>query len=175
MSEASRMERAIASAEGEDFDLAQVVRGCAEAYRPLAAPRRLDCVLVAASLPLHGAPELIAQALDKLFDNALSFASEQGWIRIALDTLEDEEGARITVANSGPRLPEAMSGRLFDSLVSVRGGGTRLGVPHLGLGLYVVRLVAELHQGKVEAHNIDGGVAFVVQLRGMPRRRLVGR
>jgi len=172
MSEASRMERAIASAEGEDFDLAQVVRGCAEAYRPLAAPRRLECAITTQSVPLHGAPELIAQALDKLFDNALSFAPEQEWIRITLDAPQDGEGARITVANSGPRLPEAMSGRLFDSLVSVRGSGTRVGVPHLGLGLYVVRLVAELHQGKVEAQNIEGGVAFVMQLRGMPRRRL---
>ena len=172
MSEASRMERAIASADGEDFDLAQVVRGCAEAYRPLAAPRRLECAVDLPRLPLHGAPELIAQALDKLFDNALSFTPGDGWIRIALQELEDEQGAQLTVANSGPPLPEAMSGRLFDSLVSVRGGGVRAGVPHLGLGLYVVRLVAELHQGKVEAHNLEGGVAFVMQLRGMPRRRL---
>jgi signal transduction histidine kinase len=172
MSEASRMERAIASAEGEDFDLAQVVRGCADAYRPLAAPRRLDCAIAAYPLPLHGAPELIAQALDKLFDNALSFTPGDGWVRIALQTLEEDEGAQLAVANSGPPLPEAMSGRLFDSLVSVRGSGARAGVPHLGLGLYVVRLVAELHQGKVAAHNIEGGVAFVVQLRGMPRRRL---
>ena len=172
MSEASRMERAIAAAEGEEFDLAQVVRGCAEAYRPLAAPRQLECQIAGHGVPLHGAPELVAQALDKLFDNALSFTPADGRIRIILQAAEDEEGARLTVANNGPRLPEAMSGRLFDSLVSVRGGGTRVGVPHLGLGLYVVRLVAELHQGKVEARNIEGGVEFTVYLRGMPRRRL---
>jgi dedicated sortase system histidine kinase len=172
MSEASRMERAIASAEGEDFDLAQVVRGCAEAYRALATPRRLECVMEAAYAPLHGAPELIAQALDKLFDNALSFTPAEGWIRIELRELDEGEGAQLIVANSGPPLPEAMSGRLFDSLVSVRGSGARVGVPHLGLGLYVVRLVAELHQGKVEAHNLADGVAFVLQLRGMVRRRL---
>jgi len=173
MSEASRMERAIASAEGEDFDLAQVVRGCAEAYRALAAPRRLECVLDAAHSPLHGAPELIAQALDKLFDNALSFTPAEGWIRIELRELDEDEGAQLIVANSGPPLPEAMSGRLFDSLVSVRGSGARVGVPHLGLGLYVVRLVAELHQGKVEAQNLADGVAFTMRLRGMVRRRLV--
>ncbi|MGN6312699.1 MAG: ATP-binding protein [Rhodanobacteraceae bacterium] len=172
MSEASRMERAIASAEGEDFDLAQVVRGCAEAYRARAAPRRLECVLDSAHALLHGAPELIAQALDKLFDNALSFTPAEGWIRIELRELEEDEGAQLIVANSGPPLPEAMSGRLFDSLVSVRGSGARAGVPHLGLGLYVVRLVAELHQGKVEAHNLADGVAFTMQLRGMMRRRL---
>ncbi|MEO6967862.1 MAG: ATP-binding protein [Rhodanobacteraceae bacterium] len=174
MSEASRMERAMASADGEDIDLAQVVRGCAEAYAPLAAPRKLECAIDASPLPLHGAPELIAQALDKLFDNALSFTPPDGWIRIVLRAAEDEDGADIVVANRGPPLPDAMQARLFDSLVSVRGGGVRAGVPHLGLGLYVVRLVAELHQGSVEAHNFGDGVAFTVRLRGMPRRRLAG-
>ncbi len=171
MSEASRMERAIASADGEDFDLAQVVRGCAEAYKPLAAPRRLECAIPDKPFPLHGAPELIAQALDKLFDNALSYTPVEGWIRITLGVTEDGE-ARIEVANNGPPLPEVMQGQLFDSLVTVRGSGARAGAPHLGLGLYVVRLVAELHQGKVSGRNLRDGVAFVMQMRGMPRKRL---
>src|SRR6202000_2216934 len=63
MSEASRMERAIAAAEPEDVDLVEVVRGCADAYRPLAGMRRLECVLPQQAVHLHGAPELIAQAL----------------------------------------------------------------------------------------------------------------
>src|SRR5678816_2459301 len=73
MSEASRMERAIAGVEGEDFDLAAVLRGCVEAYGALAAPRRVDGDIPAAPVIMHGAPELVAQALDKLFDNARSF------------------------------------------------------------------------------------------------------
>ncbi|HEX7369944.1 MAG TPA: histidine kinase dimerization/phospho-acceptor domain-containing protein, partial [Rhodanobacteraceae bacterium] len=131
MSEASRMERAIASADGEDMDLAQVVRGCAEAYRPLAAPRQLDCAIPTQPVPLYGAPELIAQALDKLFDNALSFTAADGWIRIALEAADDGE-ARIIVANKGSHLPDSMQGQLFDSLVSVRGTGAKVGTPHLG-------------------------------------------
>jgi dedicated sortase system histidine kinase len=168
MSEASRMERAMASAEGEDMDLAQVVRGCAEAYRPLAGTRELRCGIPGRSVPLFGAPELIAQALDKLFDNALSFTAADGWIAIALEP-GDNDSARIVVSNRGPHLPESMQGQLFDSLVSVRGSGARAGAPHLGLGLYVVRLVAELHQGKVSAHNDEGGVTFEMDLRGMRR------
>ncbi len=169
MSEASRMERAIASADGEDMDLAQVVRGCAEAYRPLAAPRQLACLIPDHPVPLYGAPELIAQALDKLFDNALSFTAPDGWIRIALEQ-RDEGGARIVVANKGPHLPDAMQGQLFDSLVSMRGAGARAGAPHLGLGLYVVRLVAELHQGRAAGRNEADGVAFEMTLEGMPRK-----
>jgi signal transduction histidine kinase len=66
---------------------------------------------------------------------------------------------------------------LFESLVSVRdkvaprAPGT---APHLGLGLFIVRLVVELHRGVARASNLAGGdgVEFTLALRGMPRRRL---
>ncbi|WP_049623706.1 ATP-binding protein [Frateuria defendens] len=172
MSEASRMERAIAAAEPEDVDLREVVRGCAEAYRPLAGARALDCELPAAPLPMHCAPELIAQALDKLFDNALSFTPSDGWLRLSLRPREG--GAEIELANQGPPLPAAMQGRLFDSLVSLRAKATPGEAPHLGLGLYVVRLVAERHGGVAAARNLEagGGVAFSLILQHMPRQRL---
>ncbi|MFC5742725.1 ATP-binding protein [Dyella tabacisoli] len=174
MSEASRMERSIAAAEPEDVDLVEVVRGCAEAYRPLAGTRRLDCDVPATPLHLHCAPELLAQALDKLFDNALSFTPDGGWMRLTLRALDD--GAEIELANQGSPLPAAMQGRLFDSLVSLRDKATPGDAPHLGLGLYVVRLVAERHGGNAVARNLEdgNGVAFSLRLQGMPRMRLSG-
>jgi dedicated sortase system histidine kinase len=174
MSEANRIERAIASADAEDFDLRALVAGCAESYRALAGTREVRVSLPAAAMPFHGAPDLIAQALDKLFDNARSFTPADGWIALALEQAGD--GAVIRCANSGPPLPAAMQERLFDSLVSVRDKAARGGgeTPHLGLGLYVVRLVAELHRGRASARNLaDGaGVEFALGLQGMPRRRL---
>jgi two-component system, OmpR family, sensor histidine kinase ChvG len=174
MSEASRMERAIAAAEPEDVDLVDVVRGCADAYRPLAGARLLECVLPDQSVHLHGAPELIAQALDKLFDNALSFTPADGWLRLSLRQVDG--AAEIELANQGPPLPAAMQGRLFDSLVSLRDKATPGDAPHLGLGLYVVRLVAERHGGVASARNLEdgSGVAFSLRLHGMPRQRLAG-
>ena len=180
MSQASRMERAIAGAEAEDFDLAAVVRGCAEGYRPLLGDRRLDCVIDEAPMLMHGAPELIAQALDKLVDNARSFTPEDGWLRIGLQRRDD--GADISVANSGPSLPPSLQDRLFDSLVSLRpSAGAPVApktaeAPHLGLGLYVVRLICEAHRGSATARNLDdgSGVEFCLHLRGMPRRPLAG-
>ncbi|MEP7042492.1 MAG: ATP-binding protein [Dokdonella sp.] len=173
MSEANRIERAIASADAEDFDLRALASGCAESYRALAAPRALRVELPTAAVPFHGAPELVAQALDKLFDNACSFTPVDGWIGLTL--LQQGGSATIRVANSGPLLPVTMQERLFDSLVSVRDRGPRGGeVPHLGLGLYVVRLVAELHRGVISAHDLSDavGVEFTLQLAGMPRRPL---
>ncbi len=174
MSESSRMERAISAAEPEDVDLREVVRGCAEAYRALVGTRRLDCEVPEFPLRLHCVPELIAQALDKLLDNALSFTPADGWLRLSL--CATVEGAAIELANQGPALPAAMQGRLFDSLVSLRDKATPGDAPHLGLGLYVVRLVAERHDGIATARNLDDGhgVAFTLLLKGMPRQRLGG-
>lgn len=170
MSEASRMERAIAGAEAEDFDLRALVESCAEGYRPLLAPRELKLMLPPVAVPFHGAPDLIAQALDKLVDNARSFCPEHGWVLLALARSPD--GVELAVANSGPSLPAAMQERLFDSLVSLREKVQREGgAPHLGLGLSIVRLIAELHGGRARARNLPSGdgVEFRLSLRGMVR------
>ncbi|MFA7541414.1 MAG: ATP-binding protein, partial [Lysobacterales bacterium] len=168
MSEASRIEQAIEAAQAERFDLRALVAECAEAYRPLLAPRSLRLTLPAAPLPFHGAPELIVQALDKLIDNARSFCPDEGWVELRLS--QDAGQAVLTVANSGPVLPEQMRGQLFDSLVSVRphqGAGV-----HLGFGLHVVRLIAHWHRGQVQADNLPGGkgVAFSLILGGAAPR-----
>ena len=54
------------------------------------------------------------------------------------------------------------AGRLFDSMVSVRPKG---GDAHLGLGLYVVRLIAEFHGGSIDVANRSDGSGVVVSVR----------
>lgn len=169
MSEVTRIEHAIESSEAEAFDLRALIEGCAEGYRGLLQPRRLMVELPAAALPMRGAPELVVQALDKLVDNARGFCPDDGWVRLSLQA--EGEGARLVLANQGPTVPEAMRARLFDSLVSLREKPQRAeGGTHLGFGLYVVKLVAELHRGHAEARNLPAGdgVEFILRLRGMP-------
>jgi signal transduction histidine kinase len=57
-----------------------------------------------------------------------------------------------------------MADRLFDSMVSLR--EKKGDTPHLGLGLHIVRLVAEFHGGSVAAENLPAGdgVVFTVRL-----------
>lgn len=171
MGESSRIERAIASAEPEDFDLAALLRGCAEGYRELLSPRRLT-VTAPQSLGFHGAPDLIVQALDKLIDNARGFCPAEGEVRLQLDV--GPGGVTLRVANTGPQLAAGRSERLFDPLVSQRPrGAAHSAAPHLGLGLHIVRLVAERHAGSARAANLEdgSGVEFSLALRGMPRPR----
>jgi signal transduction histidine kinase len=154
------------SEERERFDLAGVVRGCVEGYRAAYSPRRFELALPDRAVEVGGVPDAIAQLMDKLAENADDFAPEGTPIRVALEL--DSGSAQLSVENDGPPLPEAMVQRLFDSMVSVRGGesGAAAREPaHLGLGLYIVRLVAEFHGGSVRAGNRPaGGVRFEVTI-----------
>jgi signal transduction histidine kinase len=104
---------------------------------------------------VSGSPELLIQMLDKLVDNAVGFSADGDTIGIRLSGADTE--LDIAVTNPGPPLPERL--RVFDSMVSMRGDKDS---KHLGLGLYVARLIAEGHGGRIAADNIDGGVRFTV-------------
>lgn len=161
MSEASRVEELMEHAEPEAFDLKAVLDSTVTAYRDVYADRQfvLDTGLDAATV--EGSPELIIQMLDKLVDNAVEFSGDGDAVTIGLS----KRGAdlQLSVSNPGPPLPERMRHRMFDSMVSMRPGKDN---KHLGLGLYVSRLIAEGHGGKIDAENIEDGVTVFVRLPG---------
>ena len=112
---------------------------------------------------MQGAPEFIAQLLDKLINNALEFSEANTAINVGLK--QSENKATLTVSNTGPALPEGLTEHIFDSMVSVRSQQMQQ-QPHLGLGLYIVRLVCDYHKGSVTAQNNEqgDGVVFTVTL-----------
>jgi signal transduction histidine kinase len=159
MSEAARLEHALLDTERMEFDLAAVVAACVEGYRAAYPQRQIAYEPPGAVLPMRGAPDLVAQMLDKLVANAMEFATADP-VTVAL---ADNEGtALLAVSNEGPPLPAGMAGRLFDAMVSVRSGGGASDEPHLGLGLYIVRLVAEFHRGTASADNRTDGRGVVI-------------
>jgi len=159
MSEASRVEELMQHVEPEDFDLAAVLQSTVAAYRDVYPDRQFDFATELDNGPMSGSPELLIQMLDKLVDNAVDFSADNDTIQIGL---ERRAGSLLMlVANPGPALPERMRTQLFDSMVSVRGSD---GDQHLGLGLYVAKLIAEGHGGIISAENISGGVRFSVTL-----------
>ena len=169
MSEASRLEQSLSAATREGFDAAAVVRGCVEGYRLAYAPRAFELSLPREALLVEGAPDLLAQMLDKLVENAADFAAPETALRVSL--ARHGARARLRVENDGPPLADAVRDSLFESMVSVRAARAD-GVPHLGLGLYVARLIAEFHGGALAAVNLPGGrgVALEASLRAVPER-----
>jgi signal transduction histidine kinase len=59
-----------------------------------------------------------------------------------------------------------MRSQLFDSMVSVRAEESG---KHLGLGLFIARLIAEGHDGSIAAYDVEGGVTFEVRLPATER------
>lgn len=162
LSEATRVEQSIEHTERVRFDLAELVRNMADAYRQTFPRHRIEARIELERCQITGSPDLIAQLLDKLMDNAADFAPEGAPITIALEG--DARGCRLSVQNEGPTLPPGIDDRLFESLVSGRAGAN--GKPHLGLGLYIVRLIADFHGGTVNARNApdDAGVVVTLEL-----------
>jgi signal transduction histidine kinase len=158
MTEASRLEQSLSGAERERFDLVRVVAGCVDGYRLAYPAASISFARPDREILIDGAPDLIAQMLDKLVANAVEFAAG-GAVDVKLECAGAE--VRLAVANDGPPLPDGHSGRLFESMVSVRPGGDT-GEPHLGLGLYIVRLIAEFHGGSVRADNRNDAPGVVV-------------
>ncbi|MGD8975982.1 MAG: ATP-binding protein [Gammaproteobacteria bacterium] len=159
---ATRMEQIMASAETERFDLAGLLRELGAALQTAHPDRDLQLRLMAGPCRMTGAPDLVAQMVDKLVENALDFCPPDGRIWVGLAA--DGDDWLLEVGNTGSRLPPGAAGRLFDSMTSVRDDDP--GRPHLGLGLYIVRLVARHHQGSVHGENLEegDGVRFVVRL-----------
>src|SRR5438552_5481827 len=140
MSEATRLEQGLASFERERFDLAAVVAACVEGYRLAYPEKPFELRRPQEKAVTLGSPDLAAQLLDKFVANAVDFAAagkRAEPIRISLSVANGF--IELGVENKGPLLPEEMRGKLFESMVSVRGerrGEGKSAEPHLGLGLY---------------------------------------
>jgi dedicated sortase system histidine kinase len=160
MSEATQLEQAIQATQAERFDIAAVVASCCQAYRDIYREREIVYRGAVANAAVVGSDELVAQLLDKLADNAVSFSAPGS--RIDVELIEDGRELALGVTNRGPRLPATMRGQLFDSLVSIR--EQRDSRPHLGLGLHIVALVAAFHGGRCAADDLPDGSGVVFRV-----------
>ena len=162
MSEASRLEKSIENTEKETFNLTEVVLSTGEAFKSLLTKHHVEIQISPESRPLLGAPELIAQLMDKLVDNAKDFTPLGGKILINLST--HTHSYSLSVSNEGPLLPEKMQREIFSSFISLRGEQQEEG--HMGQGLVIVKLITEYHNGSVKAYNLkdESGVCFEVRL-----------
>lgn len=166
MSEATRIEEALTHAETDEFPLSKVVSGCMQGYQMTYPKQRFEVDVCQDPLPMQGVPEYIAQLMDKLIDNAIEFSLVDTAIEVKLST--KGRIAMLSIYNQGPALPNKMSEQIFESMVSVRRQQIQ-DKPHLGLGLYIARLIAEFHHGSINARDriIDGkhlGVEFTIKL-----------
>ena len=161
MSEATRLEQAIQSNDHETFDLEELLKGCVAGYRLVYANRTFDVQVSVSHSTFHGSPELFAQMLDKIIANAVEFSEENSAINLQM--VNSEPGYVLTITNQGILLPKNMQHQLLDSMVSVR-KQQNTEQSHLGLGLYIAKIIARYHQGNIRIDNLKDQSGVVVTL-----------
>ncbi len=150
MSEASRLEHALKTTEVEPFDLVQLIQGCCHGYQMVYPNRNFVANTYLEAAQMSGSPDLLVQMLDKITSNAVEFSNDGSDIVFALD--KANKGYNLRISNKGELLPSELQAQLFDSMVSVR-ENQQSDVPHLGLGLFIARIIAEFHNGKISIQN----------------------
>lgn len=116
--------------------------------------------------PVLADGEALRRALRNLIENAVRHGGAEGWVGLRARGAKD--GVEITVADRGPGIPREDLPHLFKPFYRGRATATN-GVPGSGLGLSVVRHVAEALGGKVSVESGDGrGSAFTLHLPAAP-------
>jgi PAS domain S-box-containing protein len=146
-------------------DLAAVIRQAVLSAQPLAeaAGHTIEVISSAEPIDLHADPVRLTQVFGNLLNNSCKYSPTGGTIRVAAQ--RDGDDAVVTVSDTGIGIPTDKLATIFEmfaqvdrSLEQSRGG--------LGIGLTLVKRLAEMHGGSVEARS-DGeghGSEFVVRL-----------
>ena len=108
-------------------------------------------------VPVAASPDRLAQVVENLLDNALSFAPPGSAVTVRLR--RDGSRALVAVSDEGPGVPPQHLGRVFGRFFTYRPAGAGDGRPHTGLGLAIVKAIVEGYGGSVAVANRPGGGA----------------
>ncbi|CAA7611776.1 ATP-binding protein [Magnetospirillum sp. UT-4] len=140
------------------IDLAQMLAAAVDHHRA-AAPEREFRLDAPAALPAWGDPSLLAMVFNNLIGNAVKYSAEGA---IEITARSGPDGAVIGVRDHGIGIPAGDLGRIFDRFY--RAANATL-IPGSGIGLHMVRQIAELHGGSIAAGNApSGGAIFTLRL-----------
>lgn len=144
----------------EELDLADVARETVEALQPHADSVGVDLRLVAEPAPALVDRARIAELLENLLSNALTFTPSGGYVEVKVRP--GERGAILEVTDTGVGMTMSDQRHLFERFFR---GMTTQKVPGLGLGLSIVKAIVDAHGGMIAVTSRCGfGTAFSVQL-----------
>lgn len=110
---------------------------------------------IAEHIHIQGNQLLLERALRNLIDNAYKYGSENGSIEVILRAPENDL-VECLIIDDGPGIPENELEHIFDRFF--RGASCRSGrIPGTGLGLPMVRIIAEIHKGSIRAESPNQG------------------
>lgn len=111
------------------------------------------------ALTVRGVPRLLRRAIRNLLENARRYGAGE----VSLELRADGPQAKVVVSDRGPGVPAALRERIFEPFYRLPGASEREG--GVGLGLALVKSIAERHGGSVRCEaRAGGGASFVITL-----------
>jgi PAS domain S-box-containing protein len=163
--EISRITRGKIQLRKQSTDLAQILAHAIEACRSSIKGKAhlLELNLTAETMPIFGDPVRLEQIFVNLLVNAVKYTDEGGSIRV--ESYRDGTHGVIRVRDSGIGIPAEMLDRIFEPFAQVDQSLDR-SQGGLGIGLTLVKALAEMHEGTVRAHSQGPGQGseFIVSL-----------
>jgi len=173
ISDASRLDAELSRETPEPVDLSRLLATIVEIYRMTENPRGVTFVLrdeLPTGALVHGRDERLGQVFRNLIDNAASFSPPGGVVTITAALFE--MGARVTVEDEGPGIPEENLESIFERFYTTErpsfpeeSGGSAAGAhfgSNSGLGLSIARQVTQSAGGRIFAENRAGGGTMLV-------------
>jgi signal transduction histidine kinase len=169
----ARAESGQARDDMSEFDAAEIAHDIGELYEPLAEQKGIALKVEAdAPAKVKGNRELVSQALANLVDNAIKYTEPRARAvngmtpEIVVRALNEGDRILLTVADSGPGIPEADRARVVERFVRLEQSRSQ---PGSGLGLSLASAVARLHGGELTLADNQPGLKSVIALpRGGP-------
>ena len=146
-------------AGGARFDLAAVARDAIAEIAPAGHARGVDVALDASPAQIVGDPALVAILLRNLLDNAIRHGPAGTTVEVGVQAVAG--GAELVVTDQGPGVPPEERDRLGERFHRVLGTGET----GSGLGLSIVRRIAELHHAEVAFGAAPSGRGFAARVR----------
>lgn len=157
----SKLDAGKMSIQYQDVDLAALVRQTSSNFEALAIERQLTFLLdTPESLRAQVDPEKFQRILLNLLSNAFKFTPPAGIIRCSLSI--EGKNLALTVADSGPGIPENLKEAIFNRFFQAEDSSTRT---HggTGLGLTIVKEFVSLHEGIIKVKSAsEGGAEFAI-------------
>ena len=166
ISNASRLDAELARESAEPVDVEKLAEAMVGIQHDLAASRKVNVVLETRTgkfpATAVGHDSRLAQVVNNLIDNAVSFSPEGGTVTVAIRT--DEDKIVTTVTDEGPGIRGDIS-RIFQRFYTDRPDGEHFG-DHSGLGLAISKQIIDAHRGTISAANRSdrSGAVFTVVL-----------
>jgi signal transduction histidine kinase len=147
-----------------EIDVATLLQEVCELHREMVPGARIAERIATAPMRMVGDPKLLFQVFSNLLSNAIKYSPDGGVIAVDAALASDE--VVVTIADHGIGIPAGDLDRLFERY---HRGSNVSGIVGTGVGLYLVKMVVDMHGGAVAVESTEGeGARFTIRLPRKP-------